>query len=64
MGQVFHSGGIAPLLRQPVVAMFTVLLAASAVAAQANDQTYDAAADFSLDSNPNGIWSYGRRAKN
>ena len=52
------------MLRQPVVAMFTVLLAASAVAAQANDQTYDAAADFSLDSNPNGIWSYGRRAKN
>jgi hypothetical protein len=47
------------MLQKSVVVMFTLLLAAGAVAAQANDQTYDAAADFSLDSNPNGVWSYG-----
>jgi hypothetical protein len=47
------------MLQKPVVVMLTLLLAASAVAAQADDQTYDAAGDFSLDSNPNGVWSYG-----
>jgi hypothetical protein len=36
-----------------------VWLCLASVAGAAGAQTYDAAADFSITSNPNGVWSYG-----
>src|SRR5215469_1133382 len=41
----------------PSAVFLTLLLALASACAQA--QTYDAVKDFSITSNPNGVWSYG-----
>jgi hypothetical protein len=41
------------------VLLAAVWLCLASVAGAAGAQTYDAAADFSIASNPNGVWSYG-----